>query len=273
MPQLTNAGLVAMGGYLPAKPVPENKVDALVSFLRKETLLYHEYVDEIAQTGCLPGRIETNYDGWESQPWFDEWVSRLPSKKQANPFQGAVERRRVPMDPVSVKKSLHPHPMLSSDAETLAAALAIFNSGISKDDIDLVLCSSLVPDLSVPQNASLVQHKLGLRNAGAYNVDTCCSLFITMTEIASTYVRAGMKKNVLVVGSSLLAIFFNTTMSTMRHYQFGNFDWVLFCAMFPAALLAGFIGPKIAKRLSPLVVKRVACVGLLILALRLLGMY
>ena len=77
----------------------------------------------------------------------------------------------------------------------------------------------------------------------------------------------------LVVGSSLLAIFFNTSISTLRHYQFGNFDWVLFCAMFPAAILAGFIGPKIAKRLSPLWVKRVASVGLILLALKLLGLY
>lgn len=203
MSKLINAGLISMGGYLPAKPVPKNKKDDLVGFLRKETLLHHEYIDEIEETGNMPGRIETNYDGWESQPWFDEWVAQMPPKKQANPFQGAVERRRVPMDPVSIKKSVHPHPMISSDAETLAAAKAIYNAGIDKDEIDLVLCSSLVPDLAVPQNASLVQHKLGLKNAGAYNVDTCCSSFITMMEMAMTYVRAGMKKKVLIVGSSL----------------------------------------------------------------------
>ncbi|MDC7239383.1 MAG: 3-oxoacyl-[acyl-carrier-protein] synthase III C-terminal domain-containing protein [Spirochaetales bacterium] len=203
MSRLINAGLISMGGYLPAKEVPASKKENLVKYLRKETLLHHEYIDEIDQKGHMPGRIETNYDGWESQPWFDEWVSRMPPKKQADPFQGAVERRRVPMDPVSLKKSVHPHPMLSSDAETLAAAKAIYNAGIDKDEIDLVLCSSLVPDLAVPQNASLVQHKLGLKNAGAINVDTCCSSFITMMEIAMNYVRLGMKKKVLIVGSSL----------------------------------------------------------------------
>ncbi len=77
----------------------------------------------------------------------------------------------------------------------------------------------------------------------------------------------------IVVGSSLLAIFFNTTMSTIRHYQFGNFDLILFLAMFPAALIGGYIGPQIAKRVSPLVVKRIACVGLLLLGVKLLGLY
>ena len=77
----------------------------------------------------------------------------------------------------------------------------------------------------------------------------------------------------IVVGSSLLAIFFNTLMGTMRHYQFGNFDLLFFVIMFPAAILGGFIAPQIAKRVSPLVVKRVAVAGLLILALNLLGLY
>jgi uncharacterized membrane protein YfcA len=77
----------------------------------------------------------------------------------------------------------------------------------------------------------------------------------------------------VVVGSSLLAIFFNTLMGTMRHFQFGNFDLLFFLIMFPAAILGGFIGPQIAKRISPLMVKRVAAAGLAILALKLLGVY
>lgn len=77
----------------------------------------------------------------------------------------------------------------------------------------------------------------------------------------------------IVVGSSLLAIFFNTLMGTARHYQFGNFDLTFFLIMFPAAILGGYIAPQIAKRVSPLVVKRIAVVGLFILALNLLGLY
>jgi uncharacterized membrane protein YfcA len=77
----------------------------------------------------------------------------------------------------------------------------------------------------------------------------------------------------LVVGSSLLAIFFNTLMSSMRHYQFGNFDLMFFLIMFPGAILGGYIAPQIAKRVSPTVVKRVAVVGLALLGLSLLGLF
>jgi uncharacterized membrane protein YfcA len=75
----------------------------------------------------------------------------------------------------------------------------------------------------------------------------------------------------LVVGSSLLAIFFNTVMGSLRHIQFGNFEPTLFLVMFPAALIGGFVGPRIARRVSPTWVKRIAALGLLALALNLLG--
>ncbi len=77
----------------------------------------------------------------------------------------------------------------------------------------------------------------------------------------------------VIVGSSLLAIFFNTLMGTFRHYGFGNFDLIFFLIMFPGAILGGYLGPKIAKKLNPVIVKRVACLGLLILALQLLGVF
>lgn len=75
----------------------------------------------------------------------------------------------------------------------------------------------------------------------------------------------------VVVGSSLLAIFFNTSMATSRVIGLGNCDFVLFAFMAAGAILGGFIGPQIARRLNPLWVKRVAVVGLTILALMLIG--
>jgi 3-oxoacyl-[acyl-carrier-protein] synthase-3 len=197
------SGLIALGGYLPAKPVPPARLSELIDFLEQETFLPGEYVAELQQTGCLPGSIETNYDGWECHPWFPAWLERLPPKKRDDPFQGAVERRRVPLDPQSVRESALPHPMLPSDAETLAGALALVNAGLGPADIDLVLVHSQVPDLPLPDNASLVQHKLRLPGAGAYSVDTCCSTFVTMLEMAHSYVRSGMKRTVLVVSSYL----------------------------------------------------------------------
>ena len=75
--------------------------------------------------------------------------------------------------------------MLPSDAETLAGALALFSGNLPREAIDLLMVASQVPDVPLPPNASLVQQKLRLPNAGAYHVDTCCSSFVTMLEIAA----------------------------------------------------------------------------------------
>lgn len=75
----------------------------------------------------------------------------------------------------------------------------------------------------------------------------------------------------VVVGSSLLAIFFNTLMATSKNVFFGTVDYKLFAIMAVAAVIGGYLGPQIAKRISPLWVKRVAVVLLLALATQLLG--
>lgn len=75
----------------------------------------------------------------------------------------------------------------------------------------------------------------------------------------------------IVVGSSLLAIFFNTGMASGRVISFGNTDFLLFAFMATGAIIGGYLGPQINKRISPLWTKRVAVVGLSILGLMLLG--
>ena len=196
-----SVGIVSMGAYLPAKEVDPKEKDKLVAYLREKTLLPGEYIEQLDSRGTLPGDIETNYDGWEKQPWFGAWLANLPPRKREDPFQGAKERRRVPLDPVSIRESVIPYPMMPSDAETLAGALALFNGKIRKEEIDLLLTASQVPDLPLPANASLVQHKLKLSHSGAYHIDTCCSSFITMLEVAEGLVRAGIKEKVLIIAS------------------------------------------------------------------------
>lgn len=75
----------------------------------------------------------------------------------------------------------------------------------------------------------------------------------------------------VVVGSSLLAIFFNTLMATSKNVFFETVDYKLFAIMAVAAVIGGYLGPQIAKRISPLWVKRVAVVLLLVLATQLMG--
>lgn len=199
---MQTAGLVAVGPYVPGKPLPSRLAEALGVFLLRHTKVQAAYAESIGADKRLPGTIESNYDGWESQPWFEAWRATLPPKKQIDPFLGTKERRRVPLDPRSLRESIVPHPMLSTEAEAIAGALAIVQANIDPADIDLVLVHSQIPD-ELPAMAAAVQDMLQLPNAGAYGVDSCCSSFVTMLEVAETFVRAGVKKCVLFVGSHI----------------------------------------------------------------------
>lgn len=111
------------------------------------------------------------------------------SRKERSPFIGIEERRVFPED------------LLPSDAETEAGRRAIKDSGLDLDQIDLVMVHSMLQDELIPGNASLVQYKLGLENAGAWNMDTCCSSFVTMAIAASNLIAMGTFKNILIITS------------------------------------------------------------------------
>ncbi|WP_055669254.1 3-oxoacyl-ACP synthase III family protein [Desnuesiella massiliensis] len=111
------------------------------------------------------------------------------TKKNKNVFQGIEERR------------VFPEGVLPSDAEARAGMVAIEDSGLKPEDIDLVMVHSMIQDELIPGNASLVQYKLGLKNAAAWNVDTCCSSFVTMVVNAANLIATGEFKNILIVTS------------------------------------------------------------------------
>lgn len=75
------------------------------------------------------------------------------------------------------------------------------NSKLTPDDVNLVKVHSQVPDHPLPHYSSFVQYKLKLKNAGTYGFDTCCSSFVTKTELACSLVMSSIKKNVLVISS------------------------------------------------------------------------
>ena len=84
-----------------------------------------------------------------------------------------------------------------------ASRAAIERAGIRVEDIDMVLCGTLSPDVDFPGNAPLLLHRLGLDGRPAFDVRNQCSAFLYMLAIADQYVRTGGARHVLVVGSEV----------------------------------------------------------------------
>jgi 3-oxoacyl-[acyl-carrier-protein] synthase-3 len=84
-----------------------------------------------------------------------------------------------------------------------AAEIAIERSGISKEDIDFVVFATLSPDYYFPGPGVLVQRDLGLKTVGALDVRNQCSGFVYAISVADQYIKTGMYKNILVIGSEV----------------------------------------------------------------------
>ncbi len=84
-----------------------------------------------------------------------------------------------------------------------AARIAIERSGVSADEIDFIIFATLSPDYYFPGPGVLVQKELGLRTVGALDVRNQCSGFVYAVSIADQYIKTGMYKNILVIGSEV----------------------------------------------------------------------
>jgi len=90
----------------------------------------------------------------------------------------------------------------TSDMGAKASQIAIDRAGISKDDIDLVLCATVTPDyFNMPSTACIISDKLGIHNVQAFDISAACSGFVYLLSLAKAFIESGMKKNVLVVGA------------------------------------------------------------------------
>ncbi|KUF40311.1 ketoacyl-ACP synthase III [Myroides marinus] len=84
-----------------------------------------------------------------------------------------------------------------------AARIAMERAGVEAKDIDFVVFATLSPDYYFPGPGVLLQRDLGLNNVAALDIRAQCSGFIYALSIADQYIKTGMYKTVLVVGSEV----------------------------------------------------------------------
>jgi 3-oxoacyl-[acyl-carrier-protein] synthase-3 len=96
----------------------------------------------------------------------------------------------------------------SSDLAVIASRNALEMAGLQPNDIDLIIVASSTPDFfgSFPSTACVVQRKLGITNHGAaVDVQAVCSGFVYALSTADAFIRAGVHKNVLVIGAEVFS--------------------------------------------------------------------
>lgn len=131
----------------------------------------------------VPENVVTNDDLSKVMDTNDEWIQERT---------GIKERRHV---------------VRGEDTTTSmgvkAAKIAIERAGIDKDEIDFIVFATLSPDYYFPGPGVLVQRDLGIKTVGALDVRNQCSGFVYGISVADQYIKSGMYKNVLVIGSEV----------------------------------------------------------------------
>lgn len=131
----------------------------------------------------VPENVVTNNDLRKMMDTSDEWIRERT---------GIEERRWVNDNKLS-----------TSLMGTFAAEKAIKNANIDKNDIDFIIFATLSPDYYFPGSGVLLQRNLEIKEVGALDVRNQCSGFVYALSIADQYIKSGMYKNILVVGSEI----------------------------------------------------------------------
>ena len=142
------------------------------------------YHSKIAGLGYyVPSNVVTNEDLSKIMDTNDEWIQERT---------GIQERRQI---------------IRGEDTTTTmgvkAARIAIERSGVAMEDIDFIVFATLSPDYYFPGPGVLVQRDLGLKTVGALDIRNQCSGFVYGISIADQYIKTGMYKNILVIGSEV----------------------------------------------------------------------
>ncbi len=130
----------------------------------------------------VPDNIVTNDDLSKVMDTNDEWIQERT---------GIQERRWIEKGSGETSASMG----------VKAAKIAIEKSGIKKDEIDFIIFATLSPDMYFPGCGVQVQEMLDLPTVGALDVRNQCSGFIYAISVADQFIKTGMYKNILVIGS------------------------------------------------------------------------
>jgi 3-oxoacyl-[acyl-carrier-protein] synthase III len=139
-------------------------------------------LSKIAGIGMyVPSNVVTNNDLTKYMETNDEWIQERT---------GIKERRYA-----------HRTEETTTTMGVEAAKIAIERAGITAQDIDFIIFATLSPDYYFPGCGVLVQRAMKMKEIGALDVRNQCSGFVYALSVADQFIKTGMYKNILVIGS------------------------------------------------------------------------
>lgn len=138
----------------------------------------------IVGTGSYaPEKVLSNFDLEKILDTSDEWIVQRT---------GVRERRVVGDGETSATLGLR------------AARAALADAGMRAEDLDLVVCATITPDMVCPSTSCFVQENLGITDVPCFDLAAACSGFVYGLSAANGFICSGAYKNILVIGADTL---------------------------------------------------------------------
>ena len=139
----------------------------------------------------VPENVVTNDDLSKIMNTTDEWIFERTGIKERRFFEEGKDT--------------------VSSMAVEATKMALDRAGKKPEDIDFIVFATLSSDYNFPGSGVLLQRKLPFRNIGAIDIRTQCSGFIYALSVADQFIKSGMYKTILVVGSEVQSNVFELT--------------------------------------------------------------
>ena len=135
----------------------------------------------------VPSRILTNFDLEKMVETTDEWIVT----------RTGIRERRIATDSED-----------TSDMAEAAARRAMEMSGITANDLDLIVVATVTPDTKLPSTACHLQRKLGARAVACFDFQAACTGSVYGLEIVNSMMKGNKKysKALLIGGEKLTSI-------------------------------------------------------------------
>jgi len=93
----------------------------------------------------------------------------------------------------------------TSDLGEQAVRGLLGKTNTSPEEVDLLICATITPDMAFPATANIISDKVGIKNAFSFDLGAACSGFLFALQTASAYISTGKFKKVVVVGADKMS--------------------------------------------------------------------
>ncbi len=97
----------------------------------------------------------------------------------------------------------------TSDMGACAVENLLEKTGTSPEEIDMLICATITPDMNLPAAANIIAHKAKLNNAWSFDLTAACSGFIYSLSTASQFIESGRYQKIVIVAAEKMSSIIN----------------------------------------------------------------